>query len=99
MKSCAIASIVATAIAAYCLVDCRSFDGCVPGETRCVGPIAEICDADGRYHELADCDRVSRQSGSAFTCAAVDVTIGGSRIMGHTCVPAVDAAVVDGATR
>lgn len=99
MKSCAIASIVAAVIAAFVLMHCRPIDGCTPESTRCVGPIAEICDADGRFHELADCRRVSEQSGGTFVCAAVDVTIGDGRIMGHTCVPAVDAGVVDGATR
>ena len=44
------------------------------GATRCASNTAEICDADGSYHELADCDVVSERSGAPFVCAFVDET-------------------------
>ena len=57
-----------------------------------------ICDADGSYHELADCDDVSERSGAPFVCAYVDETTEDGHITGHTCVPAanVDAAAGGG---
>jgi hypothetical protein len=95
MKSCAIASVFAACFFAHC----RPTDGCTPGATRCSGNVAEICDADGSYHELADCDLVSEQSGAPFACAFVDETTEDGRITGHTCVPAADAAAAGGSDR
>jgi hypothetical protein len=95
MKSCAIASVFVACFLAHC----RPTDGCVPGATRCSDNVAEICDADGSYHELADCDLVSEQSGAPFVCAFVDETTEDGRITGHTCVPADDAGAAGGGDR
>jgi len=95
MKSCAIASVFAACFFAHC----RPSDDCVLGATRCSGNVAEICDADGSYHELADCDLVSEQSGAPFVCAFVDETTEDGRVTGHTCVPAADAAAAGGSDR
>lgn len=76
-------------LAALCLgAHCFPKDGCVPGATRCVRNAAEICDADGAYHMLADCDVVTEQSGAPFTCAFVDETGTEEPVSGHTCMPA-----------
>jgi hypothetical protein len=48
------------------------------------------------YHELADCDLVSEQSGAPFVCAFVDETTEDGRVTGHTCVPAADADAAAG---
>ena len=67
---------------------CRPIDGCSPGTTRCAGDIAEICDADRTYQELADCSRATSASGRRFVCGLAESTdVEGS---GHTCVPAKD---------
>ncbi len=95
MKSCAIAS----ALAACFLAHCRVTDGCLPGATRCSGDVAEICDADGTYHELADCNLVSAQSGSRFVCAFVDETTEDGRVTGHTCALEGDGAASGGGGR
>lgn len=89
--------LVLTALAVVCLgAHCRPIDGCVRGATRCTGNTAEICDADGSYHEFADCDDVSEQSGALFVCALVEETTEDGHITGHTCVPASDADAAGG---
>jgi hypothetical protein len=89
-----------TALAAACLgAHCRPIDGCVLGATRCTGNIAQICDADGSYHEIADCDDVSERSGAPFVCALVDETTEDGHITGHTCVPASDVDAAAGGGR
>ncbi|WP_249348664.1 hypothetical protein [Corallococcus exiguus] len=89
-----------TALAVVCLgAHCRPIDGCGLGATRCTGNTAEICDADGSYHELADCDEVSARSGAPFVCAFVDETTDDGHITGHTCVPASDADAAAGGGR
>ena len=86
-----------TALAAICLgAHCRPTDGCLLGATRCTGNTAEICDADGSYHELADCDVVSEQSHASFVCAYVDEVTEDGHITGHTCVPASEADAAGG---
>ncbi len=87
-----------TALAVVCLgAHCRPIDGCVRGATRCTGNTAEICDADGSYHEIADCDDVSERSGALFVCEFVDETTEDGHITGHTCVPSdADAAAGGG---
>ena len=58
-------ALIFSALAALCLgAHCRPIDGCIRGATRCTSNAAEICDADGSYHELADCDDVSERSGA-----------------------------------
>ena len=84
-------AIIFSALAALCLgAHCRPIDGCLRGATRCSGNTAKICDADGIYHELADCDDVSERSGAPFVCAFVDEETEDGHITGHTCVPASD---------
>lgn len=86
-----------TAFAAVCLgAHCRPIDGCLRGATRCTGNVAEICDADGSYHELADCDVVSEQSRAPFVCAYIDELTEDGHIAGHTCVPEGDVDAVGG---
>jgi hypothetical protein len=89
-----------TALTVVCLgAHCRPIDGCGLGATRCTGNTAEICDADGSYHELADCDEVSARSGAPFVCAFVDETTDDGHITGHNCVPASDADAAAGGGR
>jgi hypothetical protein len=95
MKCCAIASVFAACFLAHC----RPPDGCLRGATRCSDNVAEICDADGSYHELADCDVVSEQSGAPFVCAFVDETTTDGRVIGDTCVPADDDGAAGGGDR
>lgn len=95
MKSCSIASV----FVACFFSNCRPAGDCTPGATRCSGNIAEICDADGSYHELADCDLVSKQSGAPFVCAFIDETTEDGHLIGHTCVPAEDAGTAAGGDR
>lgn len=90
-------ALLLTALAVACLgAHCRPIDSCVLGATRCAGNTAEICDADGSYHELADCDDVSERSGAPFVCAYVDETTEDGHITGHTCVPATADAAAGG---
>jgi hypothetical protein len=89
-----------TALAVVCLgAHCRPIDGCVRGATRCSSNTAEICDADGSYHELVDCDDVSERSGAPFVCAFVDEETEDGHIIGHTCVPAGDVDAATGGGR
>lgn len=93
-------ALLLTALAVACLgAHCRPIDGCVLGATRCTGNTAEICGADGSYHELADCDDVSERSGAPFLCAFVDETTEDGHIIGHTCVPASDTDAAAGGGR
>jgi hypothetical protein len=61
---------------------CRIPDGCVPRDTRCLHNRSQVCDADRRWNDLLDCDRVSAQSGAPFTCGPVSE----ADVVGHTCV-------------
>lgn len=71
---------------------CRTLavrDECPMGETRCDGEVAQICDANGQWQTLLDCNRVSELNRAAFACAPIvveDDEVG--RLPGHTCVPA-----------
>jgi hypothetical protein len=90
-------ALIFSALAVLCLgAHCRPIDSCELGATRCAGNTAEICDADGSYHELADCDDVSERSGATFVCAYVDETTEDGHITGHTCVPATADAATGG---
>ena len=87
-------ALIFSALAVLCLgAHCRPIDGCVRGAT------AEICDADGSYHELADCDDVSERSGAPFVSAYVDEATEDGHITGHTCVPASEADAAAGGGR
>ena len=77
------------AVAFLCMgAHCIPFVGCPLGETRCTGNVAQICDANGLYRKLADCDLVGKQSGAQFVCAYVEETTRDGPVTGHTCVPA-----------
>ncbi len=92
--------ILASAVAAAALLaHCPAAERCSPGASRCSGNVAEICSANGFYHELADCDVVSRQSGGPFVCGYVEETTRDGLVTGHTCVPADDAGATEGAGR
>ncbi|MFP2956547.1 hypothetical protein ACLEPN_01630 [Myxococcus sp. 1LA] len=91
MKALLLTSLLATAL----LTRCRAPDGCGPVSTRCAGNVAEICNGDGNWQVLADCDAVSEHSNSAFTCTYVNE----EGVAGHTCLPAtVDAGTSDAGT-
>jgi hypothetical protein len=93
-------ALLLTALAVACLgAHCRPIDSCALGATRCAGNTAEICDADGSYHELADCDDVSERSGAPFVCAYVEETTEDGRVTGHTCVPSSDTDAAAGGGR
>lgn len=81
------------------LAHCPGPSRCTPGESRCIGNAAEICSANGSFHELADCDQVSRQSGAPFVCEFVDESTENGRVTGHTCVPETDAGAQEGDAR
>ncbi len=83
MKIVAIAPVALAAALAHC----PRAAPCAPLETRCASNVAEICDADGDWHELVDCDLVSEQSEEGFVCAYVDESTDDDRVTGHTCVP------------
>ncbi|WP_328707275.1 hypothetical protein [Citreicoccus inhibens] len=80
MKLVLAAPLLATAL----LARCKAPDGCTSMATRCAGNVAQICNADGSWQVLADCDAVSNNSGSAFTCAYVN----DEDAAGYTCAPA-----------
>lgn len=79
-------------------VHCRPTDECDAGVTRCLGNVAQICDAGGAFRELADCDQVSEQSGAPFLCAFVEDDAD-EGVYGHTCVPAEDGTNPDAGAR
>lgn len=81
-------SVVLLVFVAGCFAHCRPPDGCARTETRCVGNVAQICDANAYWTVFADCDRVSAQSGERFVCEFVDEETEEGRITGHTCTPA-----------
>jgi len=92
-------ALVLSLLALVCLgAHCRPVDGCALGATRCSGNVAEICNADGSYHELVDCNVVSDHTGGPFVCTFVSEITEDGRIAGHTCAPAseIDAAVGGG---
>lgn len=74
-----------------CFAHCRPPDGCARTETRCVANVAQICDANGYWTVLADCNLVSTQSRERFACAFVDEETEEGRVTGHTCLPASEA--------
>ncbi|ATB45962.1 hypothetical protein [Corallococcus macrosporus] len=89
MKTLLLTSLLATAL----LTRCRAPDGCAPVSTRCAGNVAEICNGDGNWQVLADCDAVSEHSSAAFTCTYVNE----EGVSGHTCLPnTVDAGAEEG---
>jgi len=65
---------------------CEPVDHCRIDSTRCLGPVAQVCDANERWVEIMNCDDVSAQSGSAWSCQPLP---GGSD---STCLPTQPAA-------
>ncbi|RJS14139.1 hypothetical protein DRW03_35445 [Corallococcus sp. H22C18031201] len=89
MKPLLLAPLLATALLAHC----KAPDGCAPMATRCAGNTAEICNADGSWQVLADCDAVSNNIGATFTCTYVNE----AEAAGYTCMPAdLDAGTAEG---
>ena len=82
-------------IATVVVAGCRPPE-CQPNTTRCTNNHAELCDADGYYYELMDCDQVSRQSGAPFACSYVDEETEDGQVVGHTCIPADEVADAGG---
>lgn len=85
--------LVGALAAAMFIPYCRPSDGCPLAATRCVGNVVELCDADARWHELADCDLVSRQSGAESVCREVQEETPDGVVEGHTCVRAASVGV------
>lgn len=52
--------------------------------TRCDAQVAQVCDADGQWQEVADCADVARTSGGEWTCEPT--TSDGVAV--HSCLPA-----------
>ena len=46
---------------------CEPVDHCRIDSTRCLGPVAQVGDANERWVEIMNCDDVSAQSGSAWS--------------------------------
>lgn len=91
-------ALTAAVAAAGLFAHCQPGAGCVRGTTHCAGAVAEVCDADGAFVPMADCDVVSAQTGAAYAyvCASVDVATADGRVTGHTCVPAAGAVTEGG---
>ena len=69
---------------------CDPVDHCRVNDTRCSGPVAQVCDSDTRWVEIMNCDEVAAQSGGEWTCQMLD---DGS---GHTCLPVEQDAGEEG---
>lgn len=52
--------------------------------TRCDGQVAQVCDADGQWQEVADCSRLWETSGGEWTCEPA-ISDG---VEVHACLPA-----------
>jgi hypothetical protein len=52
--------------------------------TRCDGQVAQVCDADGQWQEVADCSTLWETSGGEWTCEPT--TSDGVEV--HACLPA-----------
>ena len=78
------------------LAACGPKDPCTPQSTRCLGNLAQVCGADGRYRDLADCNKVSEQSGVPFACAYLEEDTPDGPVRGHTCLPAGDTTSTAG---
>ena len=72
---------------------CEPVDHCRVNDTRCSGPVAQVCDSDQRWVEIMNCDEVAAQSGGRWTCQALDGDAG------HTCLPVEEDAGAEGRSR
>ena len=75
--------------AALCVfvAHCHIIRQCSPAATRCVGNTVQICDADGNWFELMDCNDIGLRSGDEFRCQMIDeLDDEDDHIRGHSCV-------------
>lgn len=71
--------------AALAACACEPVDHCEVNETRCSGPLAQVCDSDERWVEIMNCDEVAMLSGGGpWSCQALEDD------GGHTCLPVED---------
>jgi hypothetical protein len=84
--------IVLAVLAVGC--DPRRTQECPPTTTRCVDNRVELCDAEGRWLVVADCDQLSRMSDLGWVCSAVPFLVDGGVVDDHSCVPQHETALV-----
>jgi hypothetical protein len=72
----------------------RRTEECPPATTRCVDNLVELCDADGRWLVVADCDQLSRMSGTGWVCTPVPFVTDAGVVDEHSCVPKHETALV-----
>lgn len=66
---------------------CHLHDGCRPLASRCDGNVAQLCDPDGAWIVVADCEAVSRQTGEPWECVESVPLDGDAGVDGATCLP------------
>ena len=72
----------------------RRSQDCHPTTTRCVDNLVELCDAEGQWLVVADCDQLSRMSGTGWVCTPVPFVTDGGVVDEHSCVPQQETALV-----
>lgn len=45
-------------------------DGCTPGHSQCAGTQVRVCNGDGRWTTLHDCESLAAFSGARLVCEA-----------------------------
>jgi len=71
------------------VLGCEPDPECTAETTQCSDNAAEICDADGLWLEIADCDETESADGLPWTCCFVpDAGV-------HACLPADDCEVIE----
>ena len=68
---------------------------CETNDTRCQGNVAQICDGDGDWAELMDCDEVVGEPEVEWRCCGFESESYPEEIL-HGCLPAEDCVEVDG---
>ncbi|MCP4677320.1 MAG: hypothetical protein GY854_17760 [Deltaproteobacteria bacterium] len=66
---------------------------CEPDETRCHGNKVEVCNGDGEWCEVMNCDELG-DDGAAWTCCLVDLEDWDFGDV-HTCLPAEQCIETD----
>lgn len=74
----------------WVMLGCRTMR-CTPGESRCNGNIAEICDGNGLWVTNEDCSKVQAPYPTTWTCCYI------AKHKGYTCMPQ-NVCSPDGAT-
>ena len=75
---------------------CQLHDGCTPLASRCDGNVAELCDPDGDWFVVADCDAVDPRRPVPWTCVAPSAMAErDAGLATATCVPVEPLPVVD----